>query len=103
MLTVFSFAFLENCLQRLKFRAFLRNSFLLNNVIFIFAKNIYKCQIMMNEFLTVDEVCQMTGYKRRTLYQKTCKKQIPYVKREHCRHLLFRREEIEKWLAGKNY
>ncbi len=57
----------------------------------------------MNEFLDVAEVCELTGYKKRTLYQKTHRKQIPYVKREHARKLLFRREEIEKWLKGKNY
>ncbi|MBW6479467.1 MAG: helix-turn-helix domain-containing protein [Bacteroidales bacterium] len=50
----------------------------------------------------INETCQMTGYKKSTLYQLVSDNKIPYHKPEHGgRKLIFLRAEIENWLKGK--
>jgi len=44
----------------------------------------------------VDEVCEITGYEKATIYAFTHKRQIPHYKRG--KKLFFNRLEIETWL-----
>ena len=47
----------------------------------------------------INEVCEMTGYKKPTIYALVHKRQIPFFKPPHKgKKLFFRREEIEAWM-----
>lgn len=46
--------------------------------------------------MSIDDASRMTGYKKSTLYRKTCKNEIPYYRRGH--KLYFRKDEISRWM-----
>ncbi len=50
------------------------------------------------ERLNIDEVSELTGYKKSTLYQMVNNKRIPYRKLPNSNKLLFITKEIEAWL-----
>ncbi len=52
-----------------------------------------------SEYLTVDELSEMTGLKKATIYAKRTKREIPAYK--FGRELRFRREEIHGWIESK--
>lgn len=47
-------------------------------------------------YLTIPEVCELTGMARQTIYGLTHQKKIPHLKRNG--KLLFNREEILRWI-----
>ncbi|MFI3279587.1 MAG: helix-turn-helix domain-containing protein [Rikenellaceae bacterium] len=52
--------------------------------------------------MTVDEAATFTGYKKNTIYRKTCAGVIPHYKKEGSNKIYFRREELEEWLLGSS-
>lgn len=50
-------------------------------------------------YLSVDDVCRMTGMKRERIYRLTCEQRIPYYKVRGGRRIHFKRAEIEEWLT----
>ena len=44
----------------------------------------------------IDEVCEITGYEKATIYSKTHKRTIPFYKRG--KMVVFNRLEIEAWM-----
>lgn len=57
-----------------------------------------------NNLLNVDEVAQMTGYTKATIYKFTHARQIPFHRPAHGgRKLIFVRKEIEDWMQEENH
>ena len=50
------------------------------------------------EIMSIDIAAQYTGYKKSTLYRKTCSNTIPFYRQGH--RVLFRKEDLEKWLLS---
>lgn len=51
------------------------------------------------EILTIEEVSELTGYKKSTIYKLTHERKIPFHKPAHGgRRIFFKREEINQWL-----
>ena len=51
--------------------------------------------------LTVEEVSELTGYKKSTLYRLTHERKIPFHKPAHGgRRIFFKREEINEWMQS---
>ena len=56
---------------------------------------------VQTEMLTIQEVSELTGYKRATIYKLTCERKIPFHKPAHGgRRIFFKREEINQWLES---
>ncbi|MFI3320112.1 MAG: helix-turn-helix domain-containing protein [Rikenellaceae bacterium] len=55
-----------------------------------------------HSIMTIDEAASFTGYKKSTLYRKTCAGAIPHYKKEGSNKIYFRREELEEWLLGSS-
>lgn len=51
--------------------------------------------------IDINEVSRITGYKVSTIYQMTCRDDIPCHRQEDRRKLFFSRKEIELWVKGK--
>jgi excisionase family DNA binding protein len=51
------------------------------------------------EFLSIDELCELTGLKKATIYAKRTKREIPAYK--FGRELRFKRSEVEDWIDAK--
>lgn len=52
--------------------------------------------------LSIDELVDLTGYKKNTLYRLVHDRKIPFRKPMHGgRKLVFLRSEIEEWLKGR--
>ena len=49
------------------------------------------------QVLTSEDVCALTGLSRGTLYQMTCRHEIPYSK-PNGKTIYFRREDVEAWM-----
>jgi len=49
--------------------------------------------------LCIDEVCELTGYAKATIYRATSRREIPFFKPASGK-LFFKREEVLTWLAG---
>lgn len=59
---------------------------------------------VQTEILTIEEVSELTGYKRATIYKLTCERKIPFHKPAHGgRRIFFKRDEINKWLESNLY
>ncbi len=53
------------------------------------------------ETLTVEEVSELTGYKKSTLYRLTHERKIPFHKPAHGgRRIFFKRDEIKQWMQA---
>lgn len=50
-------------------------------------------------YLTIDELAELTGLKRATIYAKRSRRELPAYK--FGRELRFRRSEIETWMQTK--
>lgn len=51
--------------------------------------------------LTIEEVSELTGYKKSTLYKLTHERKIPFHKPAHGgRRIFFKREEINWWMQS---
>lgn len=56
---------------------------------------------VQTEILSVEEVSELTGYKRATIYKLTCERKIPFHKPAHGgRRIFFKRSEINEWLES---
>ncbi|MDV3119708.1 helix-turn-helix domain-containing protein [Bacteroides ovatus] len=54
-----------------------------------------------SETLTIEEVSELTGYKKATLYKLTHERKIPFHKPAHGgRRIFFKRAEINQWLES---
>lgn len=53
----------------------------------------------MNRLLNVDEIAEILGVKKSTVYQWTHQRYIPHVKFK--KNVMFRQAEIEKWLEKR--
>lgn len=52
-------------------------------------------------FSTIEEVAELTGYKKTTIYKLTHERKIPFHKPAHGgRRIFFKREEINQWLQS---
>lgn len=57
-----------------------------------------------SETLTIEEVSELTGYKKATLYKLTHKRKIPFHKPAHGgRRIFFKRAEINQWLESNHF
>ncbi len=55
----------------------------------------------MKKYATYDEVTQIFGFKKPTLYSMVCKKQIPHY-RLNSRTVRFDLEELEDWIKQRH-
>jgi excisionase family DNA binding protein len=70
---------------------------ILKDASLLFTKNV------QTEILTIEEVSELTGYKRATIYKLTCERKIPFHKPAHGgRKIFFKREEINQWLQSNS-
>lgn len=54
------------------------------------------------EYFGIDTFCELTGYKKNTVYQLVRQKKIPVYRAAHGgKKLMFKRDEIEKWRVNK--
>ncbi len=54
------------------------------------------------ETLSIDDLVDLTGYKKNTLYRLVHDRKVPFRKPMHGgRKLVFIRSEIEEWMQGK--
>lgn len=61
-----------------------------------------KTLIEFPEVFGVDVCCQVTGYKKNTIYKLVSKKEIPYFNPGNKgRKVMFRREEVLAWLTAR--
>lgn len=58
--------------------------------------------VMPQSILTIEEAALFTGYKKSTIYQKTCSETIPFHKKEGSNKIYFRRDELEEWMIGSS-
>ena len=57
-----------------------------------------------SETLTIEEVSELTGYKKATLYKLTHGRKIPFHKPAHGgRRIFFKRAEINQWLESNHF
>ena len=54
-------------------------------------------KITMPEIIGLKAVCELSGYSKAAIYQRTSKGMIPHFRRDG--RLLFRRDEIINWLT----
>ena len=54
------------------------------------------------EYFGIETFCEITGYKKNTVYQLVRQKKIPVYRAAHGRKkLMFKRDETEKWMINK--
>lgn len=54
------------------------------------------------EYFGIDTFCEITGYKKNTVYQLVRQKKIPVYRAAHGgKKLMFKRDETEKWMVEK--
>ena len=57
-----------------------------------------------SETLTIEEVSELTGYKKATIYKLTHERKIPFHKPAHGgRRIFFKRAEINQWLESNHF
>lgn len=56
-------------------------------------------QEKQDEYLNVDELSELTGLKKATIYAKRSRRELPAYK--FGRELRFRRSEVESWIRSK--
>jgi len=55
------------------------------------------------DIVGLKEICSLTGYSRHTIYRKTSKHEIPFIKRPGGRKIFFSKKAILDWImSGKN-
>lgn len=55
---------------------------------------------MEKPYLTVNEVCELTGYAKNSIYAYVTRGQIPYFKLRGEKLLRFEREKILSWMTA---
>lgn len=56
----------------------------------------------LSVYFGIDTFCEVTGYKKNTVYQLVRQKKIPVYRAAHGgKKLMFRRDETEKWMVNK--
>lgn len=56
----------------------------------------------LSEYFGIDTFCEVTGYKKNTVYQLVRQKKIPVYRAAHGgKKLMFKRDETEKWMVNK--
>lgn len=56
----------------------------------------------LSEYFGIDTFCEITGYKKNTVYQLVRQKKIPVYRAAHGgKKLMFKREEAERWMVAK--
>lgn len=59
-------------------------------------------QESLPEYFGIDTFCEITGYKKNTVYQLVRQKKIPVYRAAHGgKKLMFKRGETEKWMTEK--
>lgn len=54
------------------------------------------------DYFGIDTFCEITGYKKNTVYQLVRQKKIPVYRAAHGgKKLMFKRDETEKWMVDK--
>ena len=54
------------------------------------------------EYFGIDTFCEITGYKKNTVYQLVRQKKIPVYRAAHGgKKLMFKRDETEKWMVNR--
>lgn len=54
------------------------------------------------EYFGIDTFCELTEYKKNTVYQLVRQKKIPVYRAAHDdKKLMFKRDETEKWMVNK--
>lgn len=54
------------------------------------------------EYFGIDTFCEITGYKKNTVYQLVRQNKIPVYRAAHGgKKLMFKRDETEKWMVEK--
>lgn len=54
------------------------------------------------EYFGIDTFCEVTGYKKNTVYQLVRQKKIPVYRAAHGgKKLMFKRDETEKWMVNR--
>lgn len=54
------------------------------------------------EYFWIDAFCEVTAYKKNTIYQLVQQKKIPVYRAAHGgKKLMFKRSEAEKWMVNK--
>lgn len=54
------------------------------------------------EYFGIDTFCEITGYKKNTVYQLVRQKKIPVYRVAHGgKKLMFKRDETEKWMVNE--
>lgn len=61
-------------------------------------KPIIKNEVAEKEFLNVEDVAKILGIEKGTVYNLTCKRQIPHIKKGG--RVLFDRVEISEWIRN---
>lgn len=57
-----------------------------------------------SEILSIEEVSELTGYKKATLYKLTHERKIPFHKPAHGgQRIFFKRAEINQWLESNHF
>lgn len=60
-------------------------------------------QQKQSEILSIEEVSELTGYKKATIYKLTHERKIPYHKPAHGgRRIFFKKDEINQWLQSNH-
>ena len=54
------------------------------------------------DYFGIDTFCEITGYKKNTVYQLVRQKKIPVYRAAHGgKKLMFKRDETEKWMVKR--
>jgi len=56
-----------------------------------------------SEWFTIDQVANYLGLSNNTVYQYVSKRKIPFYKIPNSSKLIFKREEINKWIEGDGH
>ena len=54
-------------------------------------------------WFTIEQVANYIGLSTNTVYQYVSKRKIPFYKIPNSSKLIFKREEIDKWIEGDGY
>lgn len=56
----------------------------------------------LSEYFGIDTFCEITSYKKNTVYQLVRQKKIPVYRSAHGgKKLMFKRDETKKWMVNK--
>ncbi len=53
------------------------------------------------DIVPIEEAMKVTGYARQSIYSMVSKHQIPFIKRDGSKHLLFSRKALLAWINNE--